>query len=86
VVYLVLTGAIGARKEHHMTIDEICQMTTNAQLLNALHACRHGHPWNTPGTNHFQNAWFLAAQRPSYEINCAATDWLKKQADAADVR
>lgn len=66
------------------SIDQICEMTTSAELLNALHACRPGHPWNVSGVNHFRNAWFMAAQRPSYEISSAATDWLKRQADAWD--
>lgn len=58
-----------------MTIDQICQMTTNPELLNALHACRPGHPLKNAYS--WYNAYFLAAQRPSYEINSAAVNWLK---------
>ena len=59
-------------------LDRICSQTTNPQMLNALHACRPNHPLN----NKFQwrNAHALAAQRPSYEISCADTDWLAKEA------
>ena len=66
-----------------MTIDQICQMTTNPETLNALHACRPGHSLN----NRYQwrDAWAMASQRPSYEISCAATDWLKKQAIKEEV-
>lgn len=64
-----------------MTLDTICKMTSSVATLNAFHACRSGHPWNVPGINHWRAAWFAAMQRPSYEISCAATDWLKRQAD-----
>lgn len=65
-------------------LDQICQMTRRPEVLNTLHACRAGHPWNVPGVNHFRAAWFIAAQRPGYEISCADTDWLKQQADEWD--
>ena len=47
-----------------MTLNEICQMTTNPEFLNTLHACREGHPWNTLDANHWHSAWFLACQQP----------------------
>lgn len=47
--------------EINQRIDQICQRVTSASLLNALHACRPGHPWNTSGTNHFANATFMLA-------------------------
>jgi hypothetical protein len=61
-----------------MTLDQICNMTKSPTMLNALHACRPGHPLN----NKFQwrDAWALAAQRPAYELDCAVTAWLAKQA------
>jgi hypothetical protein len=58
-----------------MTIDQICQMTTNPELLNALHACRPNHPLKN--AHSWYNAYSLAAQRPSYEINLEAVNWLK---------
>jgi hypothetical protein len=60
------------------TLDRICSLTNNPQMLNALHACRPNHPLN----NRYQwrDAWFLACQRPSYEISNDATGWLAKQA------
>ncbi len=59
-----------------MTIDEVCQMTKSPSMLNALHACRHGHPWNVQGINHWFNAYFLALQHR--EINATACSWLLK--------
>jgi hypothetical protein len=63
-----------------MTLDQICQMTRNPTVLNALHACRPDHPWNKTTKNPWYSAYFVAMQQPSYEINCAACDWLYKQA------
>ena len=63
-----------------MTLDQICQMTNNPSFLNALHACREGHPWNKPNTNHWRNAWFLACQQPGHKVSSEAIAWLKKQA------
>lgn len=63
-----------------MTIDQICSMTTNPTVLNALHACRPNHPLNKITERPWRNAWFLAAQQPSYVINSDALDWLYKQA------
>lgn len=60
-----------------MDIDTICKMTTNPEMLNALHACRKGHPLNHP--NAFRDAVFLAKQRPSYEISYEAIGWLTLQ-------
>ena len=59
-----------------MTLDSICKMITSTELLNALHACREGHPWNKTATRPWYKAWFLAAQRPAWEVSGAATDWL----------
>jgi len=65
-----------------MTLDLICSLARNAELLNALHACRPGHPLNKTMRFPWANAWALAAQRPAWEISCAATAWLAKQAQA----
>ena len=63
-----------------MTIDRICEMTKHAELLNALHACRPGHPWNKTAVRPWTNAWWLACQRPYPEISAAALWWLEQQA------
>lgn len=62
-----------------MTIDQITAQTTKPEVLNALHACRPGHPLN----NKFQwrNAYTLAAQNGGYfGIHSDAIEWLKEQA------
>jgi hypothetical protein len=68
-------------RETDMDIDTICGMAKSAELRNALHACRDGHPWNKTAKHPFRNAWFMASQRPSYEISSEALRWLEKQAD-----
>jgi hypothetical protein len=64
------------------SIDRICKLTRNAETLNALHACRPDHPWNKTAKNPWRNAWFLATQRPIWEIPSSALDWLHKRSDA----
>lgn len=59
-----------------MTIDDICQMTTRVSTLNALHACREGHPWNNP--KQWYNAWAAAVQ--DINISIAAVAWLNDKA------
>lgn len=61
-----------------MDIDQICQMTTNPELLNALHACRPNHPLQN--AHSWWKAYALASQRPSYEIPMSAVNWLKEKA------
>lgn len=63
------------QRGNEMDIDTICQMTRNPELLNALHACRPGHPLKT--AHSWYQAFFLAAQRPSHEISLEAVNWLK---------
>jgi hypothetical protein len=60
------------------TIDKVCQLTTNPELLAALHACRDGHPLNHPMA--WENAYSLAAQAPSYSFDGAALEWLQQMA------
>ena len=60
-----------------MTLNEICQMTENPELLNALHACREGHPMN--GAFQWRNAHSLAIQ--SRDTTLSAVFWLKTRAD-----
>lgn len=60
------------------TIDRICALTTNPEVLNAFHACQPGHPLNNAWQ--WRNAWAMALQRPSHEIQCDAVAWLLVQA------
>lgn len=57
-------------------LNSICEMTKNPTVLNALHACRDGHPLNN--ANSFKHAWFLASQHRDIPSN--AVEWLRKQA------
>ena len=66
-----------------MTIDQICRMTNKPEVLNALHACRPGHPLNN--SNQWRNAHFLAAHQPSYVIPDDAVAWLAERATAEHV-
>lgn len=61
------------------TLDRICELTSKPEILNALHACRDGHPWNATAERPWHNAALLAQQQPSYVIPCAAVNWLLKQ-------
>jgi hypothetical protein len=64
-----------------MTIDTICQMTTNPTLLNALHACRPDHPWNKTTKEPFANALFVAKQVAFKDrLSGEAEEWLRVQA------
>lgn len=59
-----------------MTLDDICLMTTRVSTLNALHACREGHPWNNDCQ--WQNAWAAAVQDKN--VNVRAINWLNEKA------
>ena len=61
-----------------MDIDAICKMTTRPQTLNALHACRDGHPLGRGNNYKWRNAHAMACQ--NRDINSAAIDWLEKKA------
>lgn len=60
-----------------MTIDQITKHTRNAELLNALHACRPGHPLSNSYA--FRNAFTLASQ--SRDIPMRAVRWLEAKAN-----
>ena len=68
-----------------MTLDEICAMTKKAHVLNALHACRLGHPLGKDVRNPWFEAWFLCCQQPSYEISGLALQWLREQGNKHDI-
>jgi len=64
-------------REINARIDRICRNVSRAELLNALHACRPGHPWNVAGVNHFENAAFMLAGGRN-GATWADLDWLAK--------
>lgn len=55
-------------------IDRICELTTSPTMLNALHACRPGHPLGKDMFYPWRNAWVLASQHR--EIPMTALLWL----------
>lgn len=65
------------------TIDKICSLTNKPSVLNALHACRLGHPMNSP--TQWRNAYCICAQQPSYVIPSDAIVWLAEQVRHEDV-
>jgi hypothetical protein len=60
------------------TIDRICELTTSPTMLNALHACRPGHPLGKDTIYPWRNAWCLAGQHR--EIPLSAFVWLGSKA------
>ena len=64
-----------------MTLDKLCQKTNNPAMLNALHACRIGHPWNKAADRPWRNALFLARQQSIFVFSGADIAWLEKQAE-----
>jgi len=65
-----------------MTLDQIADCTTSCTILNALHACRDGHPLNNSYA--WRNAYALIAARPSYEFTGEMVVWLATKADAEE--
>ena len=59
--------------EYDDLINRLAVHAKTATILNALHACRSGHPL----TNSFQwrDAWFLVAQNPRMFIDVSAADF-----------
>lgn len=49
----------------------------SAELLNAVHACRPGHPLNKVKAFPFLNLWFMAANRLPHPL----AEWLREQMD-----
>lgn len=72
-----------------VAIDRLCAATTNPTILNALHACRPGHPWNGAAERPFINAHFLVAQHLG-DFAAEDVQWLQDAAmdeqDAIDRR
>lgn len=44
-------------------LDYLASHTTSTETLNALHACRPGHPWNKGNTHCWRNAYALVLGR-----------------------
>lgn len=65
----------------NVIIDRICKSTTRPDTLNALHACRPGHPWNKDNLYCWRNASSLVAQDRNciFGIGARDRDWLERQ-------
>ena len=61
-----------------ISIDNLCRETTNAEMLNTLHACRDGHPLNN--SHQWRNAYVMASQR-RHEFSGAMVAWLRERAE-----
>ncbi len=61
-------------------LNRLCRQPVSVSCLNALHACRPGHPWNATAVQPFNNAWALVAQDRSWIDDSAAYEWLREQA------
>lgn len=48
----------------------------SAELLNAVHACRPGHPWNATATRPYSNLKFMVGHRLPHPL----AEWLAAQA------
>jgi hypothetical protein len=60
-----------------ITLDTICRKARGGDFINALHACRKGHPLNKLTKQPWANARFMASGR--HELDCRDLDWLDKQ-------
>jgi hypothetical protein len=67
-------------------LDLICRATTKPSVLNALHACREGHPLGKSTKTPWRDAWFICCQQPSYIIPPEALVWLREQSSIAGER
>ncbi len=62
------------------TLDKVCEQTMRPSMLNALHACRQGHPFNKGAYRPWYNAFLMAVSHR--EITAEAIRWLGDKADA----
>lgn len=65
------------------TIDSLCEQTLDAETLNALHACRDGHPMGRGKSrqeNYLNAASVCCGQ---IEFTTADIQWLERQAHSA---
>lgn len=64
------------------TIDRICVLVNRPELLNTLHACRPGHPWNKTHPHPYLSAARMLGMYPSWLVPTDAIEWLLKQSQA----
>lgn len=66
-----------------MTLDAIAEQITSAECLNAIYACREGHPLgrDLDPEGLFRNAWMMVAPRLGHQSPEAL--WLEWKADQA---
>lgn len=65
-------------------IDAIAKAMTKSETLNALHACREGHPLGKDNPYKFRNAIALVSQSSFLDLRDvphSAIAWLKKMAE-----
>jgi hypothetical protein len=60
-------------------LDRLCQRTTNPTVLNALHACRDGHPLGRNNDGKWRNAYGLCLQHRAL-FDDADFRWLERRA------
>lgn len=66
-------------------IDQICREVKSAECLNALHACRDGHPLGTDNPWKFRNALAMVNQQDYFvrrDIPSQAHAWLEGMASS----
>lgn len=68
--------------ETNERLDGICQNISRVGVLNALHACRPGHPLNKGNNRCWQNAFAMVAQMGGYDIDRSDIDWLERKAQS----
>lgn len=66
------------RSDINNRLDTICRQTTAPSVLNALHACRDGHPLNRDNKYCWRNAHSIALRDRG--ISSRDTDWLASMA------
>lgn len=62
-------------------INRLCGKTTKPDVLNALHACRDGHPLGRGNDYKWRTAYALVRQT-SMDFLTTDVSWLEKQAQA----
>jgi hypothetical protein len=61
-------------------LDRICEHITQPETLNALHACREGHPLGEGNAYKWRNAAAMVAMTPYFETKIQAYQWLADKA------
>jgi hypothetical protein len=61
-------------------LDGICEQIARAEVLNALHACRPGHPWNLTAEYPWRNAYAMVRALPfAARVRREDEDWLRQR-------